>query len=81
MVISVYGSISATVTHVGSEVRDPGKNLVRALVAGCGIVVILYLLANLAYLALPSTSPAHARMDFADKLVRWMALRDALSET
>ena len=39
------------VTFVGSEVRDPGKNLVRALVVGCGIVVILYLLANLAYLA------------------------------
>src|SRR6266478_1212034 len=25
------------VTFVGSEVRDPGKNLVRALVGGCGI--------------------------------------------
>jgi hypoxanthine-DNA glycosylase len=37
--------------------------------------------ASLAYLALPSTSPAHARMDFAGKLVRWMALREALSET
>src|SRR5213594_1441043 len=39
------------VTFVGSEVRDPGKNLVRALVGGCGIVVVLYLLANVAYLA------------------------------
>jgi basic amino acid/polyamine antiporter, APA family len=39
------------VTFIGSEVRDPGKNLVRALVVGCGIVVILYLLANLAYIA------------------------------
>src|SRR5712675_1132737 len=39
------------VTFVGSEVRDPGKNLVRALVGGCGIVVLLYLLANLAYVA------------------------------
>src|SRR5437660_6085491 len=29
------------VTFVGSEVRDPGKNLGRALVVGCGIVVIL----------------------------------------
>src|SRR5213080_2647531 len=28
------------VTFVGSEVRDPGKNLVRALVVGCGIVVV-----------------------------------------
>ena len=39
------------VTFVGSEVRDSGKNLVRALVGGCGIVVVLYLLANVAYLA------------------------------
>src|SRR5213083_989636 len=39
------------VTFIGSEVRDPGKNLVRALVGGCGIVVVLYLLANVAYLA------------------------------
>jgi APA family basic amino acid/polyamine antiporter len=39
------------VTFVGSEVRDPGKNLVRALLWGCGIVVILYVLANLAYVS------------------------------
>src|ERR1700737_657365 len=39
------------VTFIGSEVRDPGKNLVRALVIGCSLVVVLYLLANVAYLA------------------------------
>ncbi len=39
------------VTFVGSEVRDPGKNFVRALLFGCGIVVLFYLLANVAYLA------------------------------
>jgi APA family basic amino acid/polyamine antiporter len=39
------------VTFIGSEVRDPGKNLVRALLWGCAAVVILYLLANVAYLA------------------------------
>jgi hypoxanthine-DNA glycosylase len=33
---------------------------------------------EVAYLALPSTSPAHARMDFAAKLTRWTALRDVL---
>ena len=49
------------VTFVGSEVREPGKNLVRALLFGCGIVVILYLLANLAYLAvLPFSEIQHA---------------------
>ena len=30
------------------------------------------------YLALPSTSPAHARLGFTEKLARWTALRDAL---
>jgi len=42
------------VTFIGSEVRDPGKNLVRALLVGCGTSVILYLLANVSYLALLS---------------------------
>jgi basic amino acid/polyamine antiporter, APA family len=37
------------VTFTGGEVRDPGRNLPRALLSGCGIVVALYLLANLAY--------------------------------
>src|SRR5262249_17625672 len=49
------------VTFIGSEVRDPGRNLVRALVIGCGSVVILYLLANLAYVAvLPFSEIEHA---------------------
>ena len=37
------------VTFTGSEVRDPGRNLPRALFIGCGVVVTLYLLANIAY--------------------------------
>ncbi len=37
------------VTFTGSEVREPGRNLPRALLIGCGAVVALYLLANLAY--------------------------------
>src|SRR5437867_3797975 len=49
------------VTFVGSEVRDPGRNLVRALVGGCGVVVVLYVLANVAYLAvLPFPEIQHA---------------------
>ncbi len=37
------------VTFTGGEVRDPGRNLPRALLLGCALVVALYLLANLAY--------------------------------
>ena len=42
------------VTFIGSEVREPGRNLSRALLYGCGIVVLLYLLANVAYIAVLS---------------------------
>lgn len=38
------------VTFMGSEVRDPGRNLPRALLIGCGAVVTFYLLANVAYI-------------------------------
>jgi APA family basic amino acid/polyamine antiporter len=49
------------VTFVGSEVRNPERNLARALLAGCSIVVVLYLLANLAYIAvLPFSGIQHA---------------------
>ena len=49
------------VTFVGSEVRSPERNLARALLAGCSIVVVLYLLANLAYIAvLPFSGIQHA---------------------
>jgi basic amino acid/polyamine antiporter, APA family len=49
------------VTFIGSEIRNPGKNLVRALVVGCGSVVVLYVLANLAYIAvLPFSEIEHA---------------------
>jgi len=39
------------VTFTGSEVRNPGRNLPRALLIGCAIVVALYVSANVAYLA------------------------------
>src|SRR5437899_3538228 len=32
------------VTFIGSEVRDPGRNLVRAVAVGCSSVVVLYLM-------------------------------------
>jgi APA family basic amino acid/polyamine antiporter len=37
------------VTFTAGEVREPGRNLPRSLLLGCGLVVGLYLLANLAY--------------------------------
>ncbi|MDQ6938711.1 MAG: amino acid permease [Verrucomicrobiota bacterium] len=39
------------VTFTAAEVRDPGRTLPRALLIGCGVVVSLYLLANVAYIA------------------------------
>src|SRR6202030_3878120 len=52
------------ITFLGSEVRDPGRNLVRALLIGSGVVVLLYVLANLSYLALlPFSEIQHAPQD------------------
>lgn len=52
------------VTFTGSEVREPGRNLPRALLIGCGLVVVLYLLANLAYVVtLPLSSIQRAPQD------------------
>ena len=34
----------------------------------------------LRYFALPSTSPAHARLGFPEKLARWTVLREALDD-
>jgi len=49
------------VTFTGAEIENPGRNLPRALIIGCLIVVSLYLLANLAYvvtLSLPALQNA-----------------------
>ncbi|HJT81120.1 MAG TPA: amino acid permease [Chthoniobacterales bacterium] len=52
MVGPVFAQTAWTnITFLGSEVRDPGRNLARALLYGCGITVVLYVLANLAYVA------------------------------
>jgi basic amino acid/polyamine antiporter, APA family len=52
MVGPVFAQTAWTnVTFIGSEVREPGRNLSRALLFGCGIVVVLYVLANVAYIA------------------------------
>jgi APA family basic amino acid/polyamine antiporter len=52
------------VTFTGGETRDPGRTLPRALLLGCGSVVALYLLANVAYIVtLPLDAIQHAPQD------------------
>ena len=49
------------VTFTGGEIENPGRNLPRALIIGCAIVVGLYFLANVAYvvtLSLPALQNA-----------------------
>ncbi len=63
----------ADVSFVGGEVKDPEKNLPRVLIAGTLIIIALYLLANVAYLAvLPVEEIRQSKLvaaDVADKLV------------
>lgn len=51
MVGSLFSSDSwNNVTFAAAEVRDPTRNLPRALAMGTGVVSLLYILANVAYL-------------------------------
>jgi amino acid transporter len=63
----------ADVSFVGGEVQDPERNLPRVLIGGTLIVITLYALANIAYLAvLPVEEIRHSKLvaaDVADKLV------------
>jgi APA family basic amino acid/polyamine antiporter len=52
------------VTIIAGEVRNPRRNLPLALALGCTAVIVLYLLANLAYLVvLPLPAIQHAPAD------------------
>ncbi|HKI17720.1 MAG TPA: amino acid permease [Isosphaeraceae bacterium] len=52
------------VTFTGGEVRDPGRTLPRALILGTSSVVLLYFLANVAYVVtLPLDGIQHAAND------------------
>jgi APA family basic amino acid/polyamine antiporter len=58
------------VTFTGGEIRDPGRNLPRALLLGCGSVVGLYLLANVTYVVtLTLEQIQHAPQDRVGTLV------------
>ena len=57
----------ADLAFVGGEVRDPQRNLPRALFIGTGAVVVLYLAANLVYVYLiPIGQMKHAELVAAD---------------
>jgi APA family basic amino acid/polyamine antiporter len=52
------------VTFTGGETREPGRTLPLALVLGCGTVVLLYFLANVAYVfTLPLDAIQNAEQD------------------
>lgn len=52
------------ITFAGGEVKDPRRTLPRALILGTAFVVVLYVLANLAYLAtLPLSAIQNAPSD------------------
>jgi amino acid transporter len=63
----------ADVSFVAGEVKDPERNLPRVLIYGTLTIIVLYLLANIAYLAvLPVEEIRNSKLvaaDAADKLV------------
>jgi APA family basic amino acid/polyamine antiporter len=68
MVGSLFSSDAwNNVTFAAAEVRDPTKNLPRALALGTGLVSVLYILANVAYL---NVLPFHGDPNGADVLAR-----------
>jgi APA family basic amino acid/polyamine antiporter len=63
----------ADVSFVGGEVKDPEKNLPRVLIFGTLIIIALYLLANVAYLAvLPVEEIRQSKLVAADVAQRLM---------
>ena len=52
------------VTFTGAETRDPGRTFPRAMILGCSVVILLYLLANVAYVVtLPLSAIQTAKND------------------
>lgn len=49
-VLLTYGGWNDA-AYLSAEIKDPGRNIVRSLLIGVGIVTILYLLVSLAYLS------------------------------
>lgn len=61
----------ADLTFVSGEVRDPRRNLPRALIIGTAAVIGIYLLANIAYLAvMPVSEIRNSQLVAADVALR-----------
>ena len=56
-----------TVTYIAGEVKNPKRNIPLSLVLGAGIVILLYFLANVAYVV---TLPVHGSPEAADVVGR-----------
>jgi len=56
-----------TVTYIAGEVKNPRKNIPLSLALGAGIVILLYILANLAYILI---LPVHGSPEAADVIGR-----------
>lgn len=61
----------SNLSFIGGEVKDPGRNLPRALILGTGAIVAIYLVVNAAYLyLLPVTEMAASTRVAADAAMR-----------
>jgi APA family basic amino acid/polyamine antiporter len=60
-----------SLTYLAGEVRDPRKTIPRALILGTAVVIVVYVLANLAYLyVLPIGEIAASKLVAADMMER-----------
>ncbi|TAL09809.1 MAG: amino acid permease [Nitrospirae bacterium] len=76
--VAMVGSLFAAdawnnVTFVAGEVRDPERNLPRSLALGTGLVIAIYLLANLAYLAVLPLAGARDGATVLDRGIQYAA--------
>ncbi|HOW86313.1 MAG TPA: amino acid permease [Candidatus Aminicenantes bacterium] len=68
MVGSLFASDAwYTVTYIAGEVKNPKRNIPLSLVLGAGTVVLLYVLANIAYILI---LPVHGSPEAADVMGR-----------
>jgi len=72
---------SREIPGCSAPTRRSVRSLSMALARAASTIAISMRRPDLTYLAMPSTSPARARLDFAAKLAKWTALREILATT